>query len=336
MNQSYLFLVNPNSNSGQTKKLWLNVYLPFIQAHFEKVGWCFTTKQGHGATLAAMACKYNYDVVVAVGGDGTINEVVNGLCGKLLLTQEENQMKTFDVIEGFRAEKKTPSTQKPTLGILPAGTGCDFIKTLGIEKDFAKSFEILKKGTRKKCDVGKVEFTLSNNPSQKDFRYFINIASAGTSGDVVQELNQSKKPLGSKFHFWMASVNSILKNKNHNVRIQYDEHAQFETNVQVIFVANGKYCGGGMLVAKEAKQDDGLFLINCIKKINPIRTVLLTPRLYSGNFLGLEPILEIKPAKKIRVEPNQDSDILVECDGEQPGILPAEFTFFENQIEIIC
>ena len=118
--------------------------------------------------------------------------------------------------------------------------------------------------------------------------------------------------------------------------MHYDGRPPLNLDIQVLFMANGKFCGGGMKIAKNASINDNIFNINEIQKIGRLKTILLTNRLYSGDFSGLEDFINLKTAKKIRVEPNQESGILVECDGEQPGILPAEFSFAEKNIEIIC
>lgn len=344
MQTSYLFIVNPNSNSGKTHKKWDHHDLPKIRETLPNSAWAFTNGQGNASTIASYGKKLGYDVVVAVGGDGTINEVINGLFGNIL---EKNN--SIPKINGFipQQQEKFPHSDlnskslliqqnRTALGIIPNGTGCDFIKTLKIPNNFDAALNILQADKRQSCNVGKIQFSLNQGMQLTETRYFINIASFGASGETVKLVNNHKNKFGAKFTFWLAAIKTILKNKTNNVKIYYDNNHAVARNTQVVFICNAIYCGGGMKIAQDALIDDELLNITEIQKISRLRSVLLTSRLYSGDFSGLESFIHLRTVKKVRVDTCQEDNILVECDGEQPGILPAEFTLAEKNIEIIC
>lgn len=309
MGKSYFFIVNPHSNSGRTQKNWHQSFLPEIEKNFKDFKWVFTQKKGDGAILAAQAKEQGSDVIVAVGGDGTINEVVNGLM----------------------TDNKKDHT--PALACLPAGTGCDLIKSLGIARDFSKGLEVIKQDYRISSDVGLLRYQENH---QEKIRYFINVAGCGASGEIVQQLNNSKKIFGSKLSFLLASLKNILKNKCSRVLISFDDEPAFEVELRVLFVCNAQYCGGGMHVNKGAQLDDGVLGVNLIKKVNLFKTLLSVPRLYSGEFQGLEDFIHIQSAKKIAVFPLKGNRVFIECDGEQPGVLPVEFRLSERKLQVIC
>lgn len=308
MTKSYFFIVNPCSNSGRTGKNWSKIFLPEIQKKFKNFKWIFTKESGDACLLATLAKKQKYDVVVAVGGDGTINEVVNGLMEDVA--------------------KRTP-----TLACLPAGTGCDLIKTLGMPRDFTRSLEIILEGHAIDSDVGLMKYT--KNQQEKN-RYFINIAGCGANGDIAQKINGSKKYFGSTLSFLFASLKNILRNDCPRVLISFDDEPAFEVDLRVLFVCNAQYCGAGMRVGPQAQMNDGFFSVNLIRKTTILKTLLSTPRVYSGNFQGLEHFIHLRNTKKIRVTSLEQRPIFVECDGEQPGILPAEFTFTDKKLFLIA
>lgn len=306
MEKSYFFIVNPYSNSGRTRKNWEKKFLPHIQNRFSKFHWAFTEKQGEAHTLAVQAKKENYHTVVAVGGDGTINEIVNGLMDN---SCENNS----------------------TLGFLPAGTGCDFIKSLRLPRDLQSAFHVLEHGNTILSDVGIVKYTKGTEIKSC---YFINIAGCGANGKIAERINQSKKIFGAAFSFWLAGVQSLFKDKCSKVLISFDDEPPLEVDLRVLFVCNGQFCGGGMKVGSGAQIDDGLFHINEMRKASLLKTLLLTPKLYSGDFRGVEQFVRTRTAKKIVVTSLDKKTVLVECDGEQPGVLPVEFSISEKKLSV--
>ncbi len=334
MSLSYLFIVNPNSNSGKTAKKWSKVFFPQIQKLVPKCAWSFTQEKGDAAFIAHYAKKLQFDVIVAVGGDGTINEIVNGLLDQTLNHQIKN--KIFPKIFGFLPQQTPGEGKIPALGFIPAGTGCDFIKSLYIPSNFDKALKILLANKRQYSNIGKIHFTVHKENPLSHFRYFINIASCGISAKTVWRVSKSKKILGAKISFLIAGIITCFKNNSNNVLIYYDNQLPRELNLLNLFVCNGVYCGGGLKVAPEAHITDGLFHTNEIKRMSRIKMLFMSHRLISGNYIGVENIISLKTAKKVHIEPNQQEDILIECDGELPGMIPAEYTIADKNIEVIC
>ena len=230
-----VLIVNPKSQNGALGRKWphLNKKLRRELGSFED---CLTGAPGDATRLAREAIESGAQRVVAVGGDGTINEVVNGFFRDGALIDRDAQF-----------------------GIIPVGTGGDFRKTLKVPNDPIRAAVILAQGNTRRIDVGKLEYTTHEGDS--GLRMFINIASCGISGLVDKYVNQSSRRLGSKLPFMIATVRATIGYDNKRVRIEFDGNADDSTEmiVNLVAVANGRYFGGGMFVAPEAELDDGFF-----------------------------------------------------------------------------
>ncbi len=286
MSFSYFFVVNPCSSSGKTRLKWMRTFLPEIEKKIANFGWGFTKAIGDAAALAAWAKKAGYHVIVAVGGDGTINEVVNGIVSAQNC-EKEIELENSSSIQGYLPPKTSEPPVTFKLGILPQGTGCDFIRSLLIPKNFNDALDIITQNNSKSVNIGRIHYTKDKNQPMAHSRYFINIAGCGANGDTVHIVNSLKKRFGSTLSFYYGAIKTILKNRERQVSISYDDGPMVPLNLQVLFVCNGNFCGGGMKIAKEALLDDGFFHTVEIKKINRLKTILLTNRLYNGNLGAL-------------------------------------------------
>ncbi|KAB8032043.1 diacylglycerol/lipid kinase family protein [Fluviispira multicolorata] len=330
MQFTIFFIVNPNANSGKTKLNWVKKTLPLIQHNFEQAAWIFTEKEKEASFYAFYAKKCGYKTVVAVGGDGTVNEVVNGLLGNPLVFLEDFQHR----IHGYLLLDNNIENNIPTFACLPMGTGSDFIRSLGIPIQLNKAIHILKNNKSIYCDVGVIENIDVTN--SKNIRYFINIGGAGASGEVAQRVNLSHKRLGKNGTYIFAAVQTLLKNNHFPVQITYDDEAPFEIDLRVIFICNGRYCGGGMEVSPYSQLNNGFFQIIQVREMNKLKSIYLTKRLYSGNFSGLEKDFILRTAKKIKIIPLKNSLIPIECDGEQPFFAPVIFSIQAQKLNVIA
>ena len=165
MSSRILFIVNPKSNAARTKKNWEKVILPEILKIFPAAYWSFTQKSSEASLLAHFAKKQAFDIVVAVGGDGTINEVVNGLLDNPLFEDKNFSPKIFNALSGtheFHVNSAPLATHvTPQLAFLPAGTGCDFIKTLKIPLDIPSALKVIANKKYILSDVGLIKYTSS-------------------------------------------------------------------------------------------------------------------------------------------------------------------------------
>ncbi|APJ03331.1 diacylglycerol/lipid kinase family protein [Silvanigrella aquatica] len=331
MEHNIFFIVNPNSRSGKSKKIWESRILPEVKYLFPQAQWAYTKGSGDASLMAFEAKKLGFDTVVAVGGDGTINEVVNGLLDNCLI---QNQQLSNELKNKF-VSLNNESIEGTALACLPLGTGCDFIKTLQIPNHFRNALNVIQSGQKILCDVGRIEFENVNKMEQNPlFRYFINVAGCGASGEAIQRINKSKKIFGRRGAFLISAVQTLLKNRSFPIKISYDNEEFTSLNLRVLFVCNGQFCGGGMHIATNASLQNGKFSVIQVKKMNNIRTILLLKRLYSGDFSGLEKDILVREAQSIRILDDSPLKIPAESDGENPGYLPASFTILPKTLSV--
>ena len=226
-------IVNPQSQNGQLGRRWTQLAADLRRAvgAFDDV---LTRQAGDATELARQAIDNGADMVVAIGGDGTINEVANGF---------------------FRDGR--PINRDAVFGVLPYGTGGDFRKTVSLPKDIYEAGRILVEGHKKRIDAGRIDFV--DDGGKQATRMFVNIASFGISGLVDNYVNKTTKALGGKVSFLLATARAALEYQNRRVRLVFDgdESGAVTRTVLSVAVANGRYFGGGMFIAPEAELDDG-------------------------------------------------------------------------------
>lgn len=296
-------IVNPSSAGGATMKRWPRTSEK-LERIIGKFDYGFTNAAGVATMMTMKAVKGGYEKIIAVGGDGTLHEVVQGLF-------EDEEMINPDVI----------------VGTLPSGTGIDFARTLKIAGDADEAMVRLRGGKFKKIDLGLVHF--SDHNGMDGVRYLINMADVGLGGEVAERANNSPKVLGGFATYLFSSVISFASYKPKNVRIVLDDEVLEET-VTSIFVANGKYFGGGMFIAPPAELDDGWFDVIIVKGLSKWDVLSFAPRLYSGKLLTLPGVKHFR-AKNIAV--GSEEKILINLDGEQPGTTPVKFTILPGALK---
>ena len=247
------------------------------------------------------------ELIVCVGGDGTLNEVVNGF-------MDENG----------------PIRNDALLGFIPTGTGCDFIKTVPIPASIEQSLDTIKEGHTKVIDVGRLQH--HNDHGLPGIRYFHNIVSFGLGGEVDERINKNSKLFGPFISFIWATVASVLLYGKKNMHIQIDNSYDKKVIAWNIAVANGKYHGGGMLVAPDAVIDDGLFHITVIGNLSLGEVFRHFPKLYTGRIKDIKDV-SILTGKTISAF--SDERVLLDCDGEQPGCLPIAANIIPAALRII-
>jgi YegS/Rv2252/BmrU family lipid kinase len=224
--------------------------------------------------------------IVAIGGDGTVNEVVNGFF-----------------------ENGVPIAPEASFALIPYGTGGDFRRTLEIPLEFAGAVAVVAANHRRKIDVGKLAFT--THAGGTAVRMFANIASFGVSGVVDRLVNESGKKLG-RLSFMLATARATWSYKNQRVQLVFDGGDRVEATINTVAVANGRFFGGAMMVAPAAELDDGMFDVVCMGDLTFGDLLKSGRRLYKGTHLGMAKVT----SRRARV---------VEADGEAPGRLPARF-----------
>lgn len=301
----FVFVVNPRSANGATVRKFERVRAKFA-AELGDIEVRLTERPRHATELARAAVRAGAKAVVSVGGDGTNNEVINGF---------------FD-----ESGAKLPGNT--AFGVVTSGTGGDFRRTFGWSTEPLDDLARLQRMTTRPLDVGRVVFG-----DGKAFT-FVNIASFGMSGAVVDVVNHSSKALGAKLSFMLGSVRTMVGHKPQRVRLTVGDNAPIEDDVTLVAVANGQYFGGGMWIAPQAKVDDGQF--DCVSVSGGglgfwIKEGL---KVYTGKHIGL-PQVRVAHCKKVTAEPMNGERVLVEIDGEQPGILPATFDIVPGAIQLL-
>ena len=299
------YVVNPVSRAGRTRKVW-SESLKLVEKMTPEFDWKFTDGPMHAQELAREACKRGFERVVSVGGDGTLNEVING------------------VLRSGRAGKIY-------VGLLSLGTGSDFRKTLGIPSDFEKMLKVIAECRVKTIDAGHIKFTLHDGRTAD--RYFVNIADAGIGGETVARVNATTKIFGGFISFLWGTLVTLLKFRPRLVRYSIDGKREREESITMIVVANGQFFGGGMHIAPDAAVDDGLFDVVIVKDAGLADFLRYSSMIYRGRKVEGDPRVEYLRAKKVRC--TSDDVVLLDVDGEQPGMLPAEFTVLPGALNFI-
>lgn len=295
-----LAIINPASSGGRTNGRWpdLAARLASTIGPFESR---FTSAPGDATQITRVALQSGFDRIIAVGGDGTMNEVVNG----------------------FFEDDGSPIAPDAWLGPLPCGTGGDFRRTLGIDKRTDRMVAHMLSKEPRRIDVGRISFV--DDEGREDARMFINIASFGLAGIVDRKVNDAPKWMGGTPAFLFGTLRALVGYRNQGVRIRVDDEDANEMAILNLAVANGRYFGGGMHIAPRAEVDDGLFDIVALRA-SPLESLRGIAKIYRGTHLDDENVFFTR-AKKLVAEPlSADDHVLLDIDGEAPGRLPATLT----------
>jgi YegS/Rv2252/BmrU family lipid kinase len=284
-----VFLVNPASGNGVTGKRW-----PELARRASALGLqgdtLLSEHPGHLIELAREAVANGAKLVVAVGGDGTLNEVVNGIANR-------------DV----------------DLATIPLGTGMDFGRTYGLPTKFDDAVRIALAGSPRTIDAGRVTYQTWAGETAE--RYFANVSSVGMSGAVAQRANGMSKALGGKVTFFYALTRVFLEWQNTEVTVRLDD-TERRGRMHDVIVANGVWHGGGMKLAPDASPDDGRFDVVLIGDVAKIDFLTTAPKIYKGRHVH-HPKVEV--LRSARVEVDAPVRLPIELEGEQVGTTPATF-----------
>ena len=298
-------VANPHACNGRVGRKWAD-YAQRINNIFGPLTFGHTTAPGEMTVLVRQAIHAGAERIVVVGGDGSVNEAVNGFF-------EDDQ----------------PIGTEVVLAVWPVGTGCDFARTIGmsgvsIDQSFASA-------TDRRVDVGKASFTSLQGRSES--RYFLNIASFGSSGLVAQKVNTTHKLLGGKLSFYFGTLRGLLGYQNQRVRLMIDDKTDETMLINTVAVANGRYFGGGMMIAPHALHDDGALDIVVVGDIGMMTFLKDSPLLYRGTHLA-QPYIRSFRGRIVKVEPLGDTPVLLEFDGEQAGKLPVRYEILPQALRL--
>lgn len=264
-----------------------------------------TACPGDAIMITEDAINKGSGLVVAMGGDGTFNEVLNGLLSSNL-------------------------SDEVLFSGIPCGTANDFCKTIKMPKTVDELFESLSKGHTRKIDVGKAEFTMHSGENTE--RYFINVSNVGFAAEVVEKVNNSNKLLGSTLTYLKAITGTILSSKTEEAIIK-TESEQWNGTMFNMSICNGKYVGSGLQISPNANISDSFFNITLLGKFTMLDYIKYLPKVFKGENIK-HSSLTYMVCKHITIE-GLVKQLGVEMDGEFVGYTKARFTVVPEKLNIV-
>jgi len=311
-----LFIVNPAAGRGKTGRTWPQMKAT-IEAKLGPIDVSFTDAPGHGITLAREAADAGRALVVAVGGDGTFHEVING------------------VAEGPPASGAKRATD---VGILAQGTGGDFRRTLGLEHRLDRYLDALAGARSRPLDLGKATFI--GRDGTPTTRWFVNVLSAGMGGLVDQYVQESGRALGNAAAYWFASLRALMTIDAGRLRCTVTAADGTETVHEIasymVAICNGRYFGSGMHVAPMADPADGLFELVALPAGSKVGFTVRSQRIYDGSHIGQPGTIHLR-GRKFHLELIDDrakETFLLDVDGEPLGRLPLTIEVVPNALHV--
>jgi diacylglycerol kinase (ATP) len=295
-------IVNPAAGANSTHRKW-----PGIHSLLKRSGlsfdYQFTESRGHGIELARAAASDGYPYLVAVGGDGTIHEVANGIL-------------------------QTDNSRVTSLGIICTGTGSDLSRSIGISHDYTRICSSLTNPRLFTIDIGLVKYHRLGQPLQ---RFFVNYAGIGIDAEVVRATERFPKFFGGTIPYLAGLACSFIGYRNKPVSFRIGDHAAEKARVLSVVVANGRYFGGGMQIAPQAQPDDGLFDIVIVGNIGKLDLIKTVPRVYNGTHLS-HPDVRLEKDTCITIESSRK--FLLHADGELLGEGPVSFSLVPKTLTL--
>jgi diacylglycerol kinase (ATP) len=296
-------IINPAAGRGGAATQWKN-----IQAHLKgQVETLETNAPGHASELTAHAIKSGAKTIIAVGGDGTINEVVNGF---------------------FEHDKLI--SDRVALGIVPHGTGSDFVKMLRLPEKAKDVAALIERRSSRPIDLLRVRYTRLDGTEAS--RYSVNITSFGMGAAVASRVNRSSKVFGRKLSYALAMMRMAVTFAGNSVLMSIDRATTIETKVTSVAAGNGKYQGAGMLACPRAVIDDGLLDVTLIQFLRPLELIRNLPLLYNGE-IYTHPKVQFLRVTNLRADSTER--VLIEIDGEPLGRLPIEISVVPRVMQIL-
>lgn len=285
------YIVNPIAGSGRAQRVWAKLAArhPHVAEHAH-----FTRGPGHGEEIAAQLAEEGCEAVVAVGGDGTLHEVLNGV---------------------LRA------TSKPCVGVIPAGTGNDFARSVSLPRDPEKALEVCQRGQAEPIDVGLV-----------NGRAYINVAGFGFDAAVAEEVaSRSNKGATGPIPYLMAVLHQLITFRPRQLSIHMDDQV-IEAPVLFGAVGNGSTYGGGMKICPRARVDDGLLDLCVAGDFGPFETLVNLLKVFRGSHVT-HPKCQYFRAQRVVVD--GDPSVRVHADGQLLGGLPVTFEILPQAVRFL-
>lgn len=269
----------------------------------------FTDGTGHATTLAREALAKGYTRILVGGGDGTINEVVNGF---------------FDAAG-------LPINPEAELALLAGGTGGDYRKSVEV-RDADETIAALAAGHTRRVDLGRLTYTAHDGTTQT--RIFDNIAGFGLAGRVVSHVPRYRG-LGGRAAYFGATLQGLWGWKNPRVRLTLDGVARAPQPIVTVAVGKGRFFGGGMMICPDARLDSGMFEVTVLGDLSRLELIMMSSTIYKGAHV-YHPKVSIGRARVVLAEAVDGDEVLIDVDGEGPGRLPATFEVLPAALKLVA
>jgi len=309
-NNKWLVVVNPKASIGKGEKDW-----PVIKDLLTESGLDFdfvlTERYGHAIELVRDSItEKGYKKIVSVGGDGTNNEIINGIF----------------------TQNRFPSNEI-TVGIIPVGTGNDWRRTFNIPESYQQIVDVIKNGRIFPHDIGKVVYY---NHGDTKVRYFLNAAGTGLNEMVCKRTNRLKSEgKGGAVRYMLSTAFCLFSFNCVHVKLEVDGQEVMEDDILSISIGNGKYNGGGMMMMPQAIPDDGLFDITVVKKVGMLKFAANIKHIYDGSFVDTIKEVSLFRGKKIRITSIPAHQLLLETEGETLTNSPFDFEMLPKAINMV-
>jgi YegS/Rv2252/BmrU family lipid kinase len=301
-----LVIVNPRSGNGLTESRWARLRGALTEGLGE-LDSAFTGGPRDASAIARREADGGRRLIVALGGDGTISEVVDGI---------------LTAGAGLRTE----------LGIVPRGTGGDFRRSLDLPVEVSAAARRIREGRSRGLDVGRARYR--GHDGGQEVRHFVNVASFGFSSAVATRANAASKRFGGRIAFLAATLRVLGSYDNADVWLSIDDGPRERRRILLAAIGNGRYFGGGMKICPAAELDDGALDLVTVGDLSRGEVLTKIGRIYRGTHLALEEVASARVAR-VTVEPVEaDGRIPLELDGETPGYLPATFEILPAALRV--
>lgn len=295
-------IVNPAAGASSTRRKWPRIERLLIDSGLS-FDYEFTERVGHGIELARAAANEGYGCVVAVGGDGTVNEVANGILG-------------------------STAASSTALGVISTGTASDFARSAGIPRHYVGACAALTGSQRLLVDAGVMEY-MSEGQSLR--RFFVNSAGIGFDAAACVTTERLPKYFGGTIPYLVGIFRTLFGYRNTPVVLRIAEKVE-EVCIFSVVVCNGSAFGGGMLMAPEASLTDNLLDVVVIGDVGKFEVLKTLPRAYKGTHVN-HPKINVEKTASITIEPSER--LLVHVDGEVVGEGPASFWLEPAALSVI-
>jgi YegS/Rv2252/BmrU family lipid kinase len=339
-----LLVSNPTSSSGSTGKSWDHLYIKIKDAFGKNHQVVFTKKANDGTLLTRKFLKRGVKKVIAIGGDGTINEVANGFFlperkhvdNKKLVPFSKNSDGGRENKNDFpQPDKLLPINSEAIFGIIPSGTRNVLAKSLNLPQVIDRRYHNYLQGSTQKIDVLTATVNKPTDPSKVSTRAFLNAAEIGFGAEVIDRSKKVRSRVKSRMVSTITSVIATLPSyESNNCEIMFDDGKdKVVTKMTMGVIANGKFLGGGFMIAPQASYSDGLLDVIILRDSGSLKMLDKLANIKTGNYTNEVNVI-YKQAKKVSIK-SLERDITVAIDGEPIGILPVTFEVNQHSLNIL-